>query len=420
MPQHSHRLWRRAQRYALLAATACGVVIAAGVGLPSVWRLPPQNPVPAALSGQGIADYLNGLDAPGIRRLEDYAFTLLHQNALDAEALQYLVVAAGLKKDTQRQEVLALNAARYTMRDSRTQLTAVNIALQKKQYDDAFFHLDGLLRARPDLGQQFYATLAALISSNEALPALTRVLAASPPWRRNLLSFLAQEPQGWPVMQRLFESLRKAGDETPASEMRLLLSSLESQGNFEQAYFVWLDSLDASGLARVQNIFDGGFDMEPQGLYFDWTLRPAKNAQIDVLNRPGNSTNRALRLDFANYQGAFSHVTQYLRLTPGQYVLRYDMQVQNLSATRGLVWRLRCVETKTVFGESAEIVANGPWTSANALVTVPDANCATQLLQLESVARNILDTRLSGQIFLDDVALEPVTAQAPAAGDGAQ
>lgn len=170
----------------------------------------------------------------------------------------------------------------------------------------------------------------------------------------------------------------------------------------------------------MQNIFDGGFDMEPQGLYFDWTLRPAKNAQIDVLNRPGNSTNRALRLDFANYQGAFSHVTQYLRLTPGQYVLRYDVQVQNLTATRGLVWRLRCVETKTVFGESAEIVANGPWTSANALVTVPDANCATQLLQLESVARNILDTRLSGQIFLDDVALEPVTAQAPAAGDGAQ
>lgn len=179
------------QRYALLAATACGVVIAASMGLPSVWRLPPQNPVPAALSGQGIADYLNGLDAPGIRRLEDYAFTLLHQNALDAEALQYLVVAGRLKKDTQRQEVLALNAARYTMRDSRTQLTAVNIALQKKQYDDAF-HLDGLLRARPDLGQQFYATLAALISSNDALPALTKVLAASPPWRRNLLSFLAR------------------------------------------------------------------------------------------------------------------------------------------------------------------------------------------------------------------------------------
>lgn len=420
MPQHAHHPWRRVRRFALLAATACGVVIAAGVGLPSVWRLPPQNPVPEALSGQGIADYLNALDAPGIRRLEDYAFQLLQQNALDTEALQYLVVAAGLKKDTQRQEVLALNAARYTMRDSRTQLTAVNIALQKKQYDDAFFHLDGLLRARPDLGQQFYGTLAALISSNEALPALTKVLAASPPWRRNLLSFLAQEPQGWAVMQRLFESLRKAGDETPASEMRLLLSSLESQGNFEQAYFVWLDSLDASGLARVQNVYDGGFDMEPQGLFFDWTLRRVKNAQIDILNRPGNSTNRALRLDFANYQGAFSHVSQHLRLSPGQYVLHYDVQVQNLVATRGLVWRLKCVETKAAIGESAEIIANGPWTSANALVTVPDGNCATQLLQLETAARNILDTRLSGQIFIDDVALEPVTAKVPAAGDGAQ
>jgi hypothetical protein len=122
------------------------------------------------------------------------------------------------------------------------------------------------------------------------LPALTKVLAASPPWRRNLISFLAQEPQGWAVMQRLFESLRKAGDETPASEMRLLLSSLESQGNFEQAYFVWLDSLDASGLARVQNVYDGGFDMEPQGLFFDWTLRRVKNAQIDILNRPGSTS----------------------------------------------------------------------------------------------------------------------------------
>lgn len=375
------------------------------------------SPVPEELDGQALVEHFSKLDEAGIADLEKYAFGLLRRNTLDGKAYQYLGIAAGLRKDLPRQEAIASAAARLTLRDPRAQLSAANIALQSRKYDEALLRLDGLLRARPELGGQFFPVLGNLVMLDDALLAVSKTLAQTPSWRRAFIESLVMQQENWPKLYKLFSGLRQAGDGPSAREMRQLIAALAKHGNHDEAYFVWLESLDQAKLARVRNVFDGGFDLDPESMLFDWTLRNGKSATSTVAMRPGSSTDRALRLDLKQHQGAFAAATQYMRLIPGNYVFSYETLVQSLEAARGLVWRVKCVEDGRLIAESAEIKAAGPWVRTTSVFTVPPEKCATQLLRLETAARQGLDTRLTGLLFVDDVSVEAVSGQTPG-GEG--
>lgn len=395
------------------------VLVTAGLGLAQLWRAPPVSPVPPTLAGQDLSAHLNALDEAGISNLESYAWQRLEVDSLDPEALQYLGLAAGLRKDAARQEALALIAARISQRDPRTKLAALAIALQKRQYPNVLVLLDGLLRARPELGPQFFSVLASVSAEADGMAALANTLAETPPWRGKFIGYLIAQPEGWRVAHNLFGVLRAAGNGATAGEMNQLLSSLAASKSYEQAYFIWLDSLDENGLSRVQGVFDGGFDLVPENHLFDWNIRAGKNQTVTVLPRPGSSVNRALKVDLFGHHGRFSNVFQYLRLAPGQYVLRYDVMVQSLDGTAGLAWRLRCPDEKRILAETREINAVGPWSPANLLVTIPE-DCPTQMLQLESAARAGKEPVLTGTFHFDDIRIEPVEGAAPSEGGSQQ
>lgn len=390
--------------------------LAAVVGLPMIWRPAPASLLPQDLTGQAIVDHLTALDEAGLASVEAAALARLKRDSLDQQALQYLAIVAGLRKQNSQQEALILGAARLSMRDPRTQLSAVNIALQAKKHDEAFRQLDGLLRARPELGEQLFPVLAKLVDDKDAVAALAATLNSRPPWRKPLFDHLVKQTEDGQAAQKLFAALRASGGESDPAEVRLLVATLIKQKNFEQAFYVWLDSLNQPRLARVQGVFDGGFDMEPLNQFFDWTIRPSKNALTSIAARPGSSTNLALRAEFVGHQGFYSGVSQLLRLSPGPYALRFSVLVQKLEASRGLVWRVKCLEENKLLSESPEIKTSGPWLPLNVMFNVPESGCATQLLQLETVARSGLDTKLSGILYIDDITVEPVSGQVSGTG----
>ncbi len=397
----------------LLLALVAAAGLTAVAGLPRIWRSEPASLLPQDLSGQAIIDHLSALDEAGLANVEDAALARLKNDALDQQALLYLAIVAGLRKQSGQQEALILGAARLSLRDPRTQLSAVNIALQAKNHDEALRHLDGLLRSRPELGEQLFPVLSKLVDDKDAVSFLAGTLNTRPPWRKPLFDHLVKQPDGWQTAQKLFAALRASGGETEAGEVRQLVASLIKQKNFEQAHYVWLDSLHQARLARVQNVFDGGFDMEPLNQYFDWNIRPSKNAVASIVSRPGSSANLALRAEFVGHQGFYAGVSQHLRLLPGTYALRFTVLVQKLEASRGLLWRIRCAEKNGLLAESPEIRTSGPWVPSNVLFSVPETGCSTQLLQLETVARSGLDTKLSGILYIDDITVEPISGQVP-------
>jgi hypothetical protein len=407
----------RMARLLVLLALAAGVTLNLVAGFLVVWQPDLKDPLPDGLSGQALVEHLNALDSAGISALEAHALQKLGRNAMDPDALQYLGIAAGLRKDTARQETLALAAARLTLRDPRIQMTAVNIALKARKYDDALRAMDGLLRARPELLSQFVPVLSDLISSDDAVSSVARTVAQMPAWRPALMAELFKQPDGWQLAYRLANAQRQIGSEPIPGEMRQILTALIKSGAFEQAYFIWLDSLDPSALSRVRDVFDGGFELEPRNLFFDWTVAKTRNSAASVVARPGSTSDRALRIEFAGHQGFYSGVFQYLRLPPGQHVLHHEVLVQSLEASRGLVWRVSCLETGKLIAESAEIIATGPWMDVSTVFTVPAGQCDSQSLTLQTFARSGLDTKLNGVLYFDDVSVEAGPGETPS-GEG--
>lgn len=410
-------LLNKAGRWALLVTLCAAVLVPASVGLNSLLQSRPANPIPADLEGEKLGAYLNALDKDGIAALQSYALGRLKRNALDSDAHYFLEIVAGLQKDKNRANDLTLNAARYTLRDPRLQLAAIGLALERKNFEEALFRIDANMRARPEQSSIFFPTLAQLSAANDSAAAIAKVLNQDPPWRASFIAFLYSQNGGWRNVYHLFSVLRAGGGSAKVEERQTLLKSLIQAGEYEQAYFVWLDSLTSTELPRVLNVYDGGFDLEPHDLFFDWTLRHYDNASIGVELRPGSATNRSLKLNFFGYKGPFAGVSQYLRLAPGDYEFSYESMVLSLQATRGLTWRLRCVDQREVLLEGPEIVEAAPWTPAHAQFKIPTQGCATQLLKLETKGQAVLDTALSGTIYFDDVAISPSGASNSAPGE---
>ena len=367
----------------------------------------PQSPIPSGFSEQQLLKYFSNLDEAGIAEIETYAIEKLEHNALDTEAPHLLGIVAGLRKDVGRQEEIALNVARYSLRDPSTQLTAANISLARRSYADALYHLDGLLRARPELGPSFFPAMASLIMQDDAVPHVARVVGMDPAWRKSLLQHLIAMPDGWRIVYRLFSTMKKSGAGPTEAERRLVIGQLIKDKQHEQAYFVWLDFLGPEELQRVLQIYDGGFDLAPQNLFFDWNIRPARNMTAEVVTRPGSSINRNLKLDLYAFKDAFANVFQYLRLLPGKYDLLYDVMAESMDAPKGLTWRIRCVESQAVLAESSAVQASIPWTHIITPFVVPEQGCNTQQLKLESVAKSGLDTAVTGILHFDDVRIDP-------------
>ena len=401
----------------LLAGLGVLVLLTTVIGTVSLTKGKPQSPIPNGFNEQQLLAHFSNLDQKGTADIETFAIEKLAHNALDTEALRLLGIVAGLRKDSARQEEIALNVARYSLRDPSIQLTAANISLERRSYADALYHLDGLLRARPELGPSFFPAIASLIMQDDAVPHVARVVGLDPAWRKQLLQHLIAMPDGWRIVYRLFDTMKKDGAEPTEAERRLVIGQLIKDKQYEQSYFVWLDFLGPAELPRVLQIYDGGFDLVPQNLFFDWNIRPARNMTAEVVTRPGSSINRSLKLDLYSFKGAFANVFQYVRLLPGQYDLIYDVMAKSMDAPRGLTWRIRCVESQMLLAETSAVQTSIPWTHVITPFVVPEQGCNTQQLKLESVAKSGLDAAVTGILYLDDVRITPRASANVSGGD---
>jgi hypothetical protein len=209
----------------------------------------------------------------------------------------------------------------------------------------------------------------------------------------------------------IFNALRRQKAPLNDDELPLLIRKLVVAKKIEKAYFVWLDFLPTEDLKYVERVFDGGFDREPRSVYFDWTIRPRKNAQIKVANTADAAHGRILTIDFFDDKGFFGDLFQYLQISPGKYQISYEHRAQELFAAQGLVWVVTCNDGK-VLGRSERMSKSGPWQTDSFSFEIPDTNCESQVVRLESASAAELDTQISGQISFDGIKILPADNQA--------
>jgi hypothetical protein len=368
----------------------------------------PRDLVPADTAPQDVAALLKAIPGEEREAIIARERAALLAAPLDVKALKQLAVLSETAGDIAGRDRLLLLASRRDLRDLQVQVGAMEVMAARKDFDGVVYRLDALLRSETDAKtvQGLLTYAASLAGTVASQPALVSVLTTDPPWRARLINMISAKDHPPSLAYGLMVALRNAGSPVSSRQLSVFISRLIQEKSFDEAYFMWLDSLSTAELAKAGDIFDGEFDLDPQNRQFDWTIAGQKNVDIALVPRAVGSVDRVLRIDLAPANISFAHVSQYLRLAPGHYQLTGQHKAESLQNEYGLSWRIYCMSDAIQrLTESPALKGTLSWDGFATDFEVPAAGCSTQLLRLELAARASLDRQISGQAFYDNLAI---------------
>ena len=373
----------------------------------TIWSLSaPRDgrPMPSDAALGSLAAALKAVPPSERQALRQREIEALKSNPLDPMALKNLSNLWRTEENEERAEALAILAGNRNLRDLTAQGEVLDILLKRQDFSSVLYRLDALMRAQPSRLPDLVKIAALFAESEESRTALVAKLKENPPWRPALMSAIVASPNGPAVAYGVMSDLRKSGSEVARGELRELIAKLIAKHDFETAYFVWLDFLSQAELRKAGNLFDGGFELDPQNLYFGWNFDKLKNADIRLVPRSTSSTDRMLRVEFINTRDRFQHISQTLRLPSGRYELTGETKAERLVTDVGLVWRIYCLGTEQrPVAATGKLFAASTWAQFDAQFEIPSEDCAAQTLRLEVDSRAALDQLISGQVYFDNL-----------------
>ena len=323
---------------------------------------------------------------------------------LDVQILKKLAIYWAAYGDNARSDALVLVLAERSFRDVEAQALALDISLKQQDYGQSIRILDAVLRTNEKNQGALFPLLIAFAENSRSLPSLVGVLGNTPPWRTNFLADLAKNSENADVPFQLMEMLRETASPPQVNEERALIARLLRDRNYDRAYYVWLDSLPAQDLKKVGLVFDGGFEGDNHGLFFDWTFQRRKNVDVRIISKANSQADNALQIDFAKNTSPFADVSQTLYLTAGNYRLEGEVRTENLQNERGLLWKILCMdEAKQLLVATPRHNGTSDWNSFAADCSVPGKGCAMQRLVLVLDAKSALDQNISGRVWYDNL-----------------
>ena len=201
-------------------------------------------------------------------------------------------------------------------------------------------------------------------------------------------------------VQQVLHTLRQRADR---EERAGVINHYLRSGDIDRAYAAWLSSLSEEELKDVKRVYDGGFKHPVRGLRFDWTVKPADGLAYRLFPRNTASMDQTLQLEFQDFAGGVSNLSQILRLRPGRYRLSGEVRFEGFASPTGLVFRLYCLnggEARSL-DETSPLPQSTQWIDFEKTIQVPAADCNSQLLQLESKAKLSNEQITRGMVAVD-------------------
>lgn len=357
---------------------------------------------------------LKRLPSTELEEANNAARAAYQREPLDAEALIGLSRIAEVRGDAEIAERLKLIAGDMTPRDTAVQVEALAILLRRRDFDAVMTRLDGLIRARPQQAQNFFAVAAEIARDPDGANATARMLAQNPPWRAAFVANLIAKGDV-DTAYRINSALRGLGAGVDPGELAALIDFHLRQGGIDKAYGIWLASLSPEELKAVRRVYDGGFDHEIRSLRFDWTVTPEEGLSYRTFPRNTASLNQTLQIDFKNFAGGFANLSQMLRLGPARYKLSGEARFEAFQSPTSLVFRVYCGS-----GGASELIEETPalpqstqWIAFESAFQVPSDGCNTQLLRLESKITPESAQLTRGQVAIDNIQIEKLPELAP-------
>jgi hypothetical protein len=393
-----------------LAFGTLGYVIFILVSLWSLHTNPSVNLiVPENFTAEQATKHLKALPIEQLLKLQVEQKQVLATNPTDELVIKNLAALAELLGEKSSQTSLTLIAANRSLRDFPAQAAAIQILLAEKNYEKTLFHIDGLMRSDPDHQKLMLELLASFAENREALEPLAKALKESPPWRWSFIQYLEETRKQTATSYAVLSAIRKVGGKVAHIEVTPLIVKLISEKSFDQANYIWLDFLSDAELRKVSLVFDGNFDLDFGNQFFDWTNQPLPNVDLRLVPRSSGSVDRVLRINFSSGKTQFRHIFQYMRLQPGNYILRGEEKTDGLVTNSGLVWQATCISQEPkIIGTTEPLIEATSWKTFETNFVVPAEGCDTQELRLSNNARSYLDQQISGIASFDNLSVQQI------------
>jgi tetratricopeptide (TPR) repeat protein len=278
---------------------------------------------------------------------------------------------------------------------------------------DAMPHLQQLLRLEPWQASQVFEML---LRAGTDAPFVWRELvsSATPEVRLDFMSFLVSHDETRPA-EEFWAELVGARTAIPQTAATRYVEQLLRHGHYRAAAEVWtylrrtgvLASDPASNL-----VYNGGFDQPPLRNGFDWHLQPHTYLSVDAADRDAHGGEHALRLDFtvpdnSEYEPAY----QYVPVVPKQtYLLSAYVRAEHITSDSGPRLGAQDPQCPSCLSLTTEgTVGTRGWHRLEAQFTAPPSAEVIRLSVWRPRSRSF-PMEISGQFWLDDVSLRPISA----------
>lgn len=356
---------------------------------------------PAALYRQGIALEEAKQPAEAGRLLRTAAW------ANPTDALTYLALAKRSVEDGRQAEASRLVEIADLLGPLRSPALArsADFWLGQGRPDRALARWGMLLRTRPGTAEQLFPALLRLAENPSGRLAFEPWLNNPPEWWGRFFAYVTAKAAQISTVVFLYQNRNRYGEAPNADEQRVYLERLWKENRWLDAYLAWLNGLDQQQTQVLGNLHNGSFEVFPTNFGFDWRLSSPRGVTVEVIETYGVDGNKALHIRFNGERVRFQHVSQYLILDAGRYRLQGRVRPERLKAERGVRWRLRCVGSATLLGESEAFIGLEEWRNFSVDFTVPSQACSAQLLRLELDGRVALDFEAQGGVWFDHLAI---------------
>lgn len=330
----------------------------------------------------------------------------LVRSPFDVRALRIVGLTEARAGRVDRADELLTLAGNWSLRDDPAHAWLVEYRLRRGDYASAFAHADTLVRRREDIHPQVFRlfTTAAAQDPQRALPVVSGLLAARPPWRTAYLTSLYASNDGLQVAASLAVLLQSSQAPLTTSELQEFYAQSLEKGQIE---FIKAVRARLNRPRTDVAVTNGSFDVPDAPEPFQWSLVQKAGAAAEIRADDLDQTDPALRVEYDGYSAA-NMARQRTFLAKGRYRFRAESRTEAGEPAERIAWTLTCApdgETlATVFAIPGRSAPDGEWATSTTDFSVPDS-CPSQWLELRGLP---LDRRTPMVVWFDQIAISPL------------
>jgi hypothetical protein len=293
-------------------------------------------------------------------------------------------------------------------RDADVQLPLGAFWLRQGLPVQALSHWGTAIESNSALSKTLFPVILQIVNAPQSRLAAADALARAPYWWDGFFMYALKNTTQEDTLKAIYLA---RNDKVNHDQRGAYIDHLLEVGYYTDAYFVWLNGLQAGQLAALGNVYDGGFEQVLDGAGFGWQPNLSKGFMLAAEPSYGHSGKKALHVAFQQRLTSRDLVRQFLMLDAGKYRLVGKSRLESLEAGKGLRWDITCADAdgRAQLVSTAHFIGSDSWNKFEAEFVVPPEKCEVQTLRLLlNAGSNYEDTAFSGSAWFDDLEIVKV------------